>query len=298
MGRNYSPSRNENPRVATSLSTTARCKLTVGRSFPPPGCAVIQDGDVRSTPVSGHLALLVGLLLTDGSVSSKGRGWVIEFTGKSKELHSLFKKIMRDIFGDVKFTQFRDSRYRDVIKTKVTSKRIGEYLLTLIPTFRTKQLENGKFPNSRIPKFVFKLPKIHKIRMLQVMFSCDGSISLWVVWNKRYGLWEIKKWVKFACKHPTIRRQVYALLRELGFEPIIRPENDEVLLIKKKDIKKFARTIRFIPSVRVTGDSKNWEGYEKNKVLDIAVRSYEVKQLELKKFKTKPEIMAFLKRLA
>ena len=91
--------------------------------------------------------------------------------------------------------------------------------------------------------------------------------------------------------------QVYELLKRLGFKPTIREVNDEILLIKKIDIIKFSKKIRFVDGVKITKNSKNWEGFEKNKILDLAVRTFEIKQNELRDFKTKNNIFNYLKSI-
>lgn len=252
---------------------------------------------VSAMPESNvDLGVLIGMLLTDGSVSKKGNSWDIEFSGKSKELHELFKEKMKKVFRINNFTEISDSRHKEIKRTKISNKNIGEQLLQFT-SFRTKQFENGKFPDSKIPNFIFNLCDDEVCEILKMMFSCDGSISLWVVWNKRWNLWEIKKWIKFACKHPTIRKQVFNLLQKLDYEPIIREENDEILLTKKKDIIRFASEIRFVNGVKVTKDSRNWEGYEKNQILNLSIKTYSIKQNELKDFKSKEELYNFLKHL-
>lgn len=127
------------------------------------------------------------------------------------------------------------------------------------------------------------------------MFSADGSVSLWVVRNKRKSVWEIKKLVKISCKHPIIRIQLFHLLKKLGFSPTLREINDEVVLFKKQDIIKFKKEIGFVPEVKITGDSRNWEGFEKNQILDLAIKTFEFKKKDLNGFETKKDIMGFLK---
>ncbi len=255
----------------------------------------MQRARLGGAPESNvDLGILVGILLTDGSISTKGKNFSIELTGKSEKLHKLFKEKMKSLFGVEKFLEFSDSRYPEIKRTVVSKREIAEQLLKVVPTFRTKQFPDGSFPPAKIPKFVFNLNQKEKSAVMQAMFSCDGCCCLWVVKNKRWKVWEIKKWIKFACKHPKIREQVFKLLEGLGYEPVVREVNDEILLTKKKDIIKFAREIRFVDGVEVTGDSRNWEGFEKNSVLDFAVKSYSIKQGAIRNFERK-ELINFVK---
>jgi hypothetical protein len=249
----------------------------------------------NSPELNVDLGILVGLLLTDGSLSQKGNGYAIELSGKAEKLHAIFKAKMKRVFGVRDFTEMCDSRYPEIKRTIVAEKTVSKRLLSVMPTYRTRQFEDGSFPVASLPEFIFKLPNAELAKVLQVMFSCDGCISLWVVWNKRWKLWEIKKWIKYACKHPTIREQVYRLLVKLGYQPVVREQNDEILLTKKFDIIKFSREIRFVDEVKVTKDSRNWEGFEKNTILDFAVKSYQIRQPKLKTFRTREALINFMK---
>jgi hypothetical protein len=51
--------------------------------------------------------------------------------------------------------------------------------------------------------------------------------------------------------------------------------------------------VRFVPGVKIGGDSVNWNGFEKNQILDLAVKSFDFKNF--KRFETKEQIMDFLK---
>jgi len=130
------------------------------------------------------LGILIALLLTDGSVSKNNYSYSIELTGKSVELHNLFKEKLGRLFCINRFVETCDSRHKEIKRTIVRNKSVAEQLLSYT-SYRTKQFDNGEFPNSKIPDFIFKLSDIEVSKVLQAMFSCDGSISLWTVWNKR-----------------------------------------------------------------------------------------------------------------
>ena len=67
------------------------------------------------------------------------------------------------------------------------------------------------------------------------------------------------------------------------------------MLNKKSDLIKFAKEIRFVNGVKVTKNSKNWCGFEKNQILDLAIKTFELRKKDLEKFKTKEEVIDFLK---
>jgi len=238
------------------------------------------------------LSLLVGLLLTDGCVSSSR---FVVFHNKSEVMHKMFQKEFSKIFGAVHFTERNETN--GTKRTQVTSKPIVKKLLRTcnLETFRRKQFENAEFPNVKLPSFVKKLSiaKIQKI--LQVVFTADGSISVSARWHKQNSGWEIRRRVELSCKHPTLKKDFIELLKQVGFSPNSSGEN--ITLEKKEDILKFAKEVRFVPEVKVGGDSKYWKGTEKNKVLDLAVRTLSLTKKDLKNFKTKEEVLRYLKSL-
>ncbi len=241
------------------------------------------------------LGILIGLLLTDGGISKHQNSFQIEFTNKSQALHDIFKAELRKLFEITKFTEISHSDFKEIKRTKVRNKHAIEALFNIVPTFRTKQFTDGTFPQSKLPDFFFELPNVEIYKILQAMFSADGCVSLWIVRNKRKNLWEIKKLVKISCKHPVIRQQLFQLLKKLDYSPTLRKSNDEVVLFRKQDIIKFRKEIGFVNGVKVTKDSKNWEGFEKNQILDLAIKTYKLKKKDLHEFKTKDDIIFSLK---
>lgn len=246
------------------------------------------------------LGMIIGLLLTDGWIRKNKTSWEIGFTNKSEELHTLFEEKMKMIFPNVHFTR-RLKNNKEVKDTTINSKQIGNLLHNFLPSFRKKVFDNGTFPNSKIPDFFFQLSKEELKEILKTMFSADGCIMLsmgWrkksIKWRKEEG-WEIKTEVTLGCKHPVIKEQILELLKNLGFAP--RKDNDKVILGKEKDIIKFKNEIGFVRGVKISRKSKNWEGFEKNQILNLAIKSFELKKKDLQQFKTKEEVVDFLKTL-
>lgn len=243
---------------------------------------------------SVDLGILVGLLLTDGSVSKRKTTWTIELTGKSRMLHEIFKEKVRKLFGRELFTESKDKRDSELMKTKFSSFKVAKLLFEFTPTFRTKQLDDGSFPESSVPDFVFKLPTHEISEILKVMFSADGGISMWTSWHQKKQVWEIRKRVFLASKHPHIRQQILTLLKQVGIEAKDR-KSGEVVIWKKSEIKKFHSLIGFVHGVKVTKDSKHWTGFEKLQILDLAIKAFDLKKKDLQQFKTKEEVIGFLK---
>jgi hypothetical protein len=258
--------------------------------MPQSRCTIAPEPDV-------NLGILVGLLLTDGSVSKNGSSWTIEFINKSEELHKLFRTQVSKIFGTHSIREINDHRSPEIKRSLLKSNSVARTLLQVIPTFRTKRNNDGSFPASCIPSFVFSLSKDEIAKVLQVIFSTDGCVSIWPTWNKRKKLWEVKKLIKISCKHPIIRGQIVTLLKKLGFEPTLREINDEIVLFKKRDIIKFDKEIRFVDGVKISKKSKNWKGFEKNQIVSLAIKTFNLKKKDLERFKTKEEVINFLKHL-
>jgi hypothetical protein len=236
------------------------------------------------------LGILVGLLLTDGCVSSSR---FIVFHNKSEVMHKLFQQQIVKVFGNVHFTERIENN--GTKRTQVTSKVLVRRLLKIccLKTFRRKQFENGNFPPTRLPNFIKALPRVSILKILQVIFSADGSISVSVRWHKRNKAWEIRRRIELSCKHPILRNDFFKLIKSVGFSPRISSNN--ITLERKDDILKFARQVRFVPGVKIGGDSDNWKGFEKNQILDLAVKTLDLSKDDLKNFATKREVINFLK---
>jgi intein/homing endonuclease len=181
-----------------------------------------------------------------------------------------------------------------VKRTEVNSKWIVTELLKFTPTFRTKQFDDGSFPPTKIPEFIFELPKQDIVKILQAMFSSDGSVTISVKWEKRRGKFVLRRRVKLASKHPKLKEQISFLLQKLGFHP--RIHSDSVVLERKEDLIKFQKEVRFVDGVKVTKNGI-WSGMDKNNVLDILVKTFEIPQSFIDKFSSKEEIINFLKTL-
>ena len=234
--------------------------------------------------------ILIALLLTDGCVSS---GRFVIFHNKSEVLHKLFREKISELFGRVHFTERTEKN--GTKRTQVSSKDIVKKLLQKceLETLRRKRFKNGEFPVVKIPSFIKKLSFQRIRKFLQVVFSADGSISVSVRWHKRNKSWEIRRRVELTCKHPNLRKEFFEILKFIGFSP--RSSGDNITLEKKSDIIKFAKEVRFIDGVKIGRDSKNWRGFEKNQILDLAIKTFELRKKDLEKFKTKEEVIDFLK---
>jgi hypothetical protein len=114
--------------------------------------------------------------------------------------------------------------------TIFVSKTVASVLHKLVPTFRKKPFNDGIYPQSKIPEFIFKLKPEEISQILRVMFSADGCICVWAQWRKDQKRWIINRFVELACEHPVIAEQVTKLLTLLGFHPKHRVKSKEEVI--------------------------------------------------------------------
>ena len=236
------------------------------------------------------LGILVGLLLTDGCVA-KPR--TIVFHNKSEVMHDLFQDHATKLFGNIHFSKGIQKNGTKI--TLISNKKIVNELLKScnLKTFRRKQYENGTFPKMKLPTFIKNLPESSKLNFLQTVFTADGSISVSIRWHKRNKNWEIRRRIELSCKHPRLRKDFYEIIENLGFNP--RTSCDNITLERKEDILRFAKLVRFVPKVKVGGDSKSWKGFEKNQILDLAVKTLDFRKKDLENLGTKKDAIDFLR---
>ena len=226
--------------------------------------------------MSRELAILLGILFTDGCISPKRvNSWRIYFVNKSKILIGLFQNCMSKVF-DLDVRRVRIGKTSDnFIKAIVNSKQIGNYLVNRFGTFRTLRFKNGKLPKVRLP--VSQLLKSgYLVDFLRVVFSCDGGLSFYPAY--RAGAAGGTKWlirtVFLSCKHPKLRTDYTNLLKALGIEARNVPGDGKIKIETERNIKKFYELVGFVKGVEITNQSKFWRGYEKQHVLKLMVSSY------------------------
>lgn len=253
---------------------------------------VKMEQKITKLEPSLDLGILIGLLLTDGCVSFSSRSWRITFSGKSEELLELFKQKMESLFGIKKFSEWTDEF--GVKSLQVRQKQVASQLLTLVPTFRTKPFKDGTFPPVKLPEFFSTLPISELAKVMQAMFSADGSIVLGVKWRKDKRMWVFTRRVCFTSVTLSLKKQVTQILEEkFGMKPQIWKH--DVVLERKSDIIKFKQVIGFVDRVQISKKSKVWEGFEKTQILDLAIKTLDFKKRDLQRFETREDIISFLK---
>ncbi len=250
-----------------------------------------KDSESSAPEQNLDLGILVGLLITDGCVSVSNGNWKINFTNTSETLHKIFKDKMKKIFGVEKFTEYVDKK--GVKSVEIKRKEIVQQLLKICPTFRTKRFDNGKFPSAKIPDFILNLPQEELSQIMRAMFSADGSVSLGVFWSTGKKSWNLLRRIKFSSHHPTIRKQIYKILKE---KYVMVPQiwEDAVVIERYDDILKFYKKIGFVKGVVNTGDSRYWRGIEKISVLRTVCKT--LGRNDFRKLDSKEEVLDFLKK--
>lgn len=233
------------------------------------------------------LALIVGMLLTDGGISVVGNGGLeIFLSNNSESLKKFFADNLKKLFQDKKLN-FKTTHG----KIKLYSKEIAEEFLKLSPTFRTRPCNvppfcpkwtghpekavphecnslNG-FPPARIPEFVMNGSIEVKGVALKAAMSCDGGIEFHKIKqnNKEY----LQRRLVFRCHNPNLLSQWKKLFLDCGFK--VTETKNELRITGKEQFKKFRDEIGFIEGVKVE-KSKNWKGMDKNELLDIVINSW------------------------
>lgn len=221
---------------------------------------------------------LLGILYTDGCLSKKGRnGWRFFLGNTSWEIIEAFKESLMKLY-DLPENRVRISKKivngKPYYKAIVDSKAIGQFLTDKYGTFRTlkylSEVNGSVYPLASLPNWLAN-DREAICRFLQVSFSCDGGVNLYVAVNKYR--WLIRN-VYLACGHPTLQKQYHNLLTKIGIASKVL-EKDELIRIQgKQDLEKFARSVGFMRYVKITQNSVYWQGWEKQKVLELAVTSY------------------------
>lgn len=202
-------------------------------------------------------AKLIAMLLTDGTEYKRAHRVI--FINKDHTLRNEFMRLIRLIYGDVGF-------YLSRLEIAVNSIQLIKDIHKYTPTLKKKR--KGKETNACIPTAVINGSYQMITAFLKYAFSCDGYVTI-SPYGKKDGKWYIQRRVGLKCKHEHLRKQYCCLLKKLHIGFL---ESGFGLEIRRpSEITKFANAIGFVDDVRVHGDSKYWEGKEKNIILKLAL---------------------------
>lgn len=233
--------------------------------------------------------ILLGILYTDGCLSPKGKnGWRFYLGSTSWEIIQTFKRCLMQVLN---LPEKRIRISQKLVNNKPFYKAVaddaaaGKLLTNKYGTFRTLKYSSGIFPSTKLPEELFKDFKIAS-QFLKIAFSCDGGINLYVARNKY--TWLIRN-VYLSCHHPTLIQQYYLLLRKVGVEAKILLKDNLIRIQGKENLKSFLQKVGFMEGVKITQSSAYWQGFEKQKLLRLAIASYgnPRKIINLSQFKVK-----------
>jgi len=225
-------------------------------------------------------ATLLGILYTDGCLSKKSKNaWRFYLSNTSYKIIQIFKNCMINFFKlDAK--RIRISKKivngKPFYKAVVDSASCGELLNSKYGTFRTLAFRDDEdkeiYPPTRLP---FNKNSDHKVicKFLKTAFSCDGGINLYVAKSK-FGYKFLIRNAYLACKHPQLQKDYHELLKVLGIKSKIMSKDWKILIQGRDELNKFKEKVGFIEGVKITQNSKFWQGVEKMKVLNFAINSY------------------------
>ena len=144
--------------------------------------------------INPYFTSLIANLFFDGSVPNDGKGTY--YNQKHKEIMENFIKKIKEIFGDVSYSLILD--HKGVLKCRLP-RLIGEICKCV---YNVKSF--GTF-DSRIPEFMFKLNKKHKIAFILTSIIDEGSITY-------------DGQIMFGVSNKLLCNDVRELCQELGLE--------------------------------------------------------------------------------
>lgn len=225
-------------------------------------------------------AILLGILFTDGCLSKKGKNsWRFYLGNTSYGIIQTFKNCFIELF---KLESYRIKIYKSEVNNKpfyraiVNSGNLGNYMFSKYGTFRTLAYKDnfGKetYPNTKLPINRLKTSTKLTCEFLRAAFSCDGGVNLYVAKAKYRFL--IRN-VYITCSHPRLQLDYNNLLKWLEIGSKIIPKDKKILIQGRNNLNKFKNKIGFLDGAIITQNSAYWQGWEKNKVLELALSSYD-----------------------
>ena len=225
-------------------------------------------------------AILLGVLYTDGCLSKKSKNcWRFYLSNTSFEIIETFRRSMIKVFNldnqKIKISQ-KIVNGKPFYKAIVDSGCCGSVLTSKYGTFRTLAYkgEGGRkiYPPTKLP--FTKNDNLGIIsKFLQIAFSCDGGVNLYVAKSKSGYRFLIRN-LYIACHHPQLQLDYRNLLSLLKVRSKILLKDNKVLVQGKQNLQNFRDKIGFLDKVKITQHSAFWQGREKNEVLNLILSSY------------------------
>jgi hypothetical protein len=227
--------------------------------------------------------------MSDGGIGFSSDTMYVHFTSSSRTLLSFFEREIR---------QFSERKLHLQIKPRGITLRVFDIalvkeLLKISPSYRTRPCNHfpicpflkeetnprlGKhahlkhddmvFAKIAVPEDLFESEQ-DKAQFLKIYASCDGYASMF----PRRNSWSpVERMVGIVSHHPILRRRLHELLLDLGIPHNVKPYSLEMR--SKESISLFSQKIGFIEGVKMTKNSKYWQGIDKNEVLERILDSF------------------------
>ncbi len=232
----------------------------------------------RASLINKELAILLGLLFTDGCVSPKGNSWRLYFSAKSENLVETFGECIIQLFSLDERRVLRRRTQHGYLCAIVNSKEIGDLLVGNFGTFRTLASADGKMSNARLPlQLLQKSGKEITQWFLRAAFSGDGGLCFYPAYRSgpQGGTRWLIRTVFLSCAHPKLRQDYMQLLKFLGISAREVSGDGKIKMETKQSISDFHRQIGFLPKTKITNASRWWRGLDKQEILELMISSYE-----------------------
>jgi hypothetical protein len=227
---------------------------------------------------------LAVMLLAEGTVRKQKKGASIVFTNTSELLQSMFEELVQKLG----YKTYQKSKKQKA----VYSRKLGEQLMSLSKSFRTKPCASGKqnacpvvrgrtklgpscsicspitfreknFPPATFPESVINSHPNEITKYLRIFCSCEGGVVV--------GSDIRNDEVIVRVGHPTLRSQVVEMFNKIGIETKTRGTS-LVFIRKRSEIKKFQEKVGFLDGVKAARGK--YKGIEKNKLLEFVVNRH------------------------
>lgn len=196
---------------------------------------------------------LIGHCQFDGSlVNLKGYN-VVAYTNKSKFLINQFKQDMFKVYG--------------LSPTDIRIK--GDKILNIRYCCLAALLDLDHLLEKGIPERIMNASREEKLIFLKTFWDDEGSIHFGITKSGKENL-HISMYVEAFCEDEIVRKQLIKLHEDLGFSMLLF---DKKIRISKKDnLMKFSKEIGFSPKVYISYPKSKFNGWEKKKLLNFALK--------------------------
>jgi ATP-dependent Lon protease len=219
--------------------------------------------------ISNELAEIIGIHIGDGCISINDRYSEYAILGDITEEKDYYDEILVPLYNKIIFKKILGREVSPKKYLKNGTYGIMIFDKKVVNSFLGIGLSSGSKLNITIPEIILKDKKYWR-PFLRGLFDTDGTIYF----NKNYSIKDKNKRkhncprIKLGLTSKEVIKEVYTMLKELGFNPYLKPpykgKRDKnpvhsIMLQRIKDIEKFICEIGFNSSKHIT----KWEVYKK-----------------------------------